>query len=200
MRILSKISEILFGVIVLTLVCLTTSAIFGWEITQYLAYTFFISWGVFFVIEIAKTRNYYSFLLVGLAIGAWGLYLSLSDPQLVEAKTTATLLLGKISLTIFTALLGYRLFKNKNELEKDSTIFLVLLVLLVFQIMMSNVKEIDAFSVGGFVNYFMVGITANIFLNGHLNKFLIAGEKEILLAIVISNLYSISIMLIGSFL
>lgn len=200
MRILSKISEILFGVIVLTLVCLTTSAIFGWEITQYLAYTFFISWGVFFVIEIAKNRNYYSFLLVGLAIGAWGLYLSLSDPQLVEAKTTATLLLGKISLTIFTALLGYRLFKNKNELEKDSTIFLVLLVLLVFQIMMSNVKEIDAFSVGGFVNYFMVGITANIFLNGHLNKFLKAGEKAILLAIVISNLYSISIMLIGSFL
>ena len=72
MRILSKISEILFGVIVLTLVCLTTSAIFGWEITQYLAYTFFISWGVFFVIEIAKNRNYYSFLLVGLAIGAGG--------------------------------------------------------------------------------------------------------------------------------
>ena len=96
--------------------------------------------------------------------------------------------------------MGYRLFKNKNELEKDSTIFLVLLVLLVFQIMMSNVKEIDAFSVGGFVNYFMVGITANIFLNGHLNKFLKASEKAILLAIVISNLYSISIMLIGSFL
>lgn len=200
MNLFNKITSALLGLIVLTLVSLTLSAIFGWEITQYIAYTFFISWGLLYITEIIKLKNYYSLLLVGFAIGSWGLFLSLSDPQLLEAKSTATLLLGKISLTIFTVLLGYRLFKNKNELEKDSTIFLVLLVLLVFQIMLRNVKEIDAFSVGGFINYFTVGVIANIFLNGHLSKFLKIGEKSILLAIVINNLYSISIMLIGSFL
>lgn len=200
MNLFNKITSSLLGLIVLTLVSLTLSAILGWEKTQYIAFTFFISWGVLYITEIIKLKNYYSLLLVGFAIGSWGLFLSLSDPQLLEAKTTATLLLGKISLTIFTVLLGYRLFKKKGELEKDSTLFLVLLVLLVFQIMLRNVKEIDAFSVGGFINYFTVGIIANIFLNGHLSKILKTGEKSILLAIVINNLYSISIMLIGSFL
>lgn len=199
MKVINNISTVLFAGIVAILTALCIAVIAGWEASEYFAYSFFIAWGLLFLVEIIKVRNYFAFFLAGLAIGAFGLYLSLLDPLVLEAKTQAALLLGKISLTVFTALLAYRLFKNKGELEGNSTLFLVLLGLLVFQILISNVKEVEALSIGGFVNYFTVGVIFNILLNGHLSKFLKKGEKSVLLMIAVSSLYAIAIMLIANF-
>lgn len=197
MKRLQTLQETFIGWLVVLLASLTITAIFSWPHTQYVAYTFFISWGLLFLFYIVRLRNYYSLLLIALAIGALGVYFTLVGAE--ATNTEAALLIGKIGLTIFTALLGYRLFKNKGKLENNNILYLGLLGLLVFQILIQDIKEVDALSVGGFVNYFTVGLIVNILLNGHTNKILNSGEKAILTIIAISSLYNISLMLIANF-
>lgn len=199
MKVINNISTVLFVGIVAILIGFAITVIFELPARGYLLYSFYIAWCILFAIEIIRLLNLYSFFLLGLAIGAFGLYLSISDPFVAETKTQAALLLGKISLTVFTVVLGYRLFKEKGELGNDSMFFMVLMILLVFQIITSNVREVDAFSVAGFVHYFTVGIIMNILLNDHLNIHLKKGEKSVLLMIAVSSLYAIAIMLIANF-
>jgi len=130
-------------------------------------------------------------------MGAMGVYFTLVSAN--ATTTEAALLIGKIGITLFTGLLAYKLYKNKDELGKNNILYLSVVGLLVFQIIIDNGKEVNALSVGGFINYFTVGIIANILLNGHANKILNAGEKAILTMIAISNLYNISILLIANF-
>ncbi len=196
MKQLKFFEEVFIGWLIALLTALTLSAIYSWQYTQYLAYTFFISWGVLFLYYIIKVRNYYSLLLIAFTMGAAGVYLTLTD---VTVKAEAALLIGRIGLTIFTVMLAYRLFKSREELGSNNIYFLVLLVLLVFQILIQNSKEVDALSVGGFIHYITVGIIANIMLNGHLSKILNSGEKACLAMIAVSSLYNISIMLIANF-
>jgi hypothetical protein len=196
MKQLKFFEEVFFGWLIALLTALTLSAVYSWQHTQYIAYTFFISWGVLFLYYIIKVRNYYSLLLIAFTMGAAGVYLTLTD---VTVKAEAALLIGRIGLTIFAVMLAYRLFKNREELGSNNIYFLVLLVLLVFQILIQNIKEVDALSVGGFIHYITVGIIANIMLNGHLSKILNSGEKACLVMIAVSSLYNISIMLIANF-
>lgn len=197
MKFQKSLEEFFIGWLILLLAAITISAIYTWSFTEYFAYTFFISWGLFFIYHIVVLRNYFSLILLGLATGAGGLYLSIKYGEV--SSTESALLIGKIALTVFTALLAYRLYKIREELEANNILYLVLVGLLVFQVIIQDVKQIDALSIGGFVNYFTVGVIANILLNGHLSKHLKKGERVCLVMVALFSLYSISIMFIANF-
>lgn len=190
--------KILLSILLLLWATITVGAIFNWEYTFYAAYTFFISWGVLFVYYMLMLRNVYSLLLAGFMAGATGLYLTI----LHSPKAEATLLLGKLSLTVFAAALAVRLYKNRNELEKSSVLFIGLIGLLLLQLVVQNSGTevgLEAVSLNGFVNYFTVGVVANILLNDNYANLLNAGERKILLMQVVFCLYNISLMLIYNF-
>lgn len=187
--------EILMGLLVALLAAITLSAILFTPYTQYIAYTFFITWGIQLLYYMVSLRNYFSLIILGLTAGAGGVYMA----TIGNPNADTALLLGKISLGIFTALFAFRLYKARESIQGNDMLYLILIVLLVFQIAVQDVKTIDALSLAGFVNYFTVGIIAHILFNGFLHQPLKKGEKMVLLTEVVFSLYNISLMLISKF-
>ena len=187
--------EILMGLLVVLLAAITLSAILFTPYTQYIAYTFFITWGIQLLYYMVSLRNYFSLIILGLTAGAGGVYMA----TIGNPNADTALLLGKISLGIFTALFAFRLYKARESIQDNDMLYLILIVLLVFQIAVQDVKTIDALSLAGFVNYFTVGIIAHILFNGFLHQPLKKGEKMVLLTEVVFSLYNISLMLISKF-
>lgn len=187
--------EILMGLLVVLLAAITLSAILFTPYTQYIAYTFFITWGIQLLYYMVSLRNYFSLIILGLTAGAGGVYMA----TIGNPNADTALLLGKISLGIFTALFAFRLYKARESIQGNDMLYLILIVLLVFQIAVQDVKTIDALSLAGFVNYFTVGIIAHILFNGFLHQPLKKGEKMVLLTEVVFSLYNISLMLISKF-
>ncbi len=195
MKRIQLFEEIMMGVLVTLLAAITLSAIFATPYTQYIAYTFFITWGIQLVYYMVSLRNYFSLILLGLTAGAGGVYMA----TIGNPNADTALLLGKIALGIFTALLAFKLYKMRDSMGGNDMLYLILIVLLVFQIAVQDVKTIDALSLAGFVNYFTVGIIAHILFNGYLHQPLKRGEKVVLLTEVVFSLYNISIMFISNF-
>jgi hypothetical protein len=190
--------KIFLGWLLALLVAMTVGAIFSWEHTFYAAYTFFISWGVLFIYYMVGLRNMYSLLLAGFMAGAAGLYLTI----LHSPKAEATLLLGKLSLTVFTVLLGIRLYKMRTEIDKSMLLFIGLIGLLLLQLAVQNSNSEEALqviSLNGMANYFTIGVVANILLNDNYANVLKKGERKILLMQVVFCLYNISLMMIFNF-
>lgn len=185
----------LVGCTVFLLVMVTLGAILEWDFNQYMAYSFFISWGVLFLFYIITLHNQYSLIVFGLMAGALGIYYLLTGHEMAETGV----LISKISLAVFVALLGVKLYKMRNEIQEHSMLYLIMLVLLALQIVIQDYRQLEPLSLTGFSNYFAVGIIAHILLNEDINYIFSRGERKILLLQAIFCLYSISLMMISNF-
>lgn len=197
---MKRIETFLTALPITFLTTLTIGAISNWQQTHYLAYAFFISWALLFIFHIATLRNYHSLILLGLAGGAAGLYYNL----VAEVnKAEAALLLGKISITVFAAILAIRLYRIRESLENSSMVFIGLVILLLLQAVTQTVQTaeqaMEAVSVTGFAHYFTTGLIAHILLNDSYSSILTKGEQKVLMIQVIFCLYNISLLLISNF-
>lgn len=197
---MKRIETILTALPIVCLTALTIGAISNWQQTHYLAYAFFISWSLLFIFHIATLRNYHLLILLGLAGGATGLYFNLTGEV---SKAEAALLLGKIAITVFAAVLAIRLYKNRELLENAGMVFIGLVILLLLQAATQTVQTgeqaMEAVSVSGFAHYFTTGLIAHILLNTTYSSLLTKGEQKVLMIQVIFCLYNISLLLISNF-
>lgn len=196
MKRLKLFEEVTIGLLVALLAAITILAILSQPFAQYAAYTFYAVWGVQLAYYMVKLRNYFSLILLGLAGSAGGMLMMILSLN----NAHAPMLLGKIALTIFAVILAIHLYKQRTEIGSNNAIFVGLILLLGLQIVLQNVRELDALSPAGFVNYFTVGLIAHILLNGYLSRYLKEGQKAVLITVAIFSLNNISLMLISKFL
>ena len=192
---IKKLELYLLGLIAAMLAILTIGAIAGWQFTDVFAISFFSFWGILFLYYAIVTRSYYSLIILGLMAGAAGLLLGL----LQKPGAEPAVLLGKISLGIFTGLLGYHLFKIRNEIQDNQFIYLGLLLVLVVQLVAHDYRTFEAVSLKGFANYAGLGVIMHVLLNDYLSLPLTQAEKRVLILQAVFCLYNICWMLIGTF-
>lgn len=192
---IKKVELYLLGLIVTMLAGLTIGAVIGWQFTDVFAVAFFSFWGILFIYYAVITRSYYSLIILGLMAGAAGLLLGL----LQKPGAEPAVLLGKISLGVFTGLLGFHLFKIRNEIQDNQFLYIGLLLVLVLQLIAHDFKTFEAVSLKGVANYAGLGVIMHVLLNDYLSLPLTLAEKRILILQAVFCLYNICWMLIGTF-
>lgn len=192
-NIMQQSEKVLWGALIASLVGFITVAVAGWQL-YYFTYAFFISWGLLLLLYALQIFGYYSLIIIGMAAGALGVYFSTTG----SPGADAALLTGRITLGVFTCLLGWHLYTARSELGNNTTVFAGLLLALLVQVAFQNIENTKAISLQGIANYFTVALVGHIHLNDHLGKFLTTSQKRILLAQVVFCSFQIALSLIDT--